>query len=122
MYYYRKINEMSLTTKYRKNKFEELMLVNEECKKLFNKHNIYNSLEYIRIKNCLSCLKSEISNPQKTIKNNLEYIKKIKKYKKYKIQILNNFKTTCIYNLWYMLPSIVLLIIVRLVVKVGNKV
>ena len=60
IYNYRKINNNSLTTRYRSNKFEELMYVYEKCNNIFYDKKIKKSLEYIRIKNSFSCLKSEI--------------------------------------------------------------
>lgn len=101
IYNYRKINMSSLTIKYRKEKFETLMSVNNICRLLLNSKKINKAFEYIRIKNCFSCIKTEKNN--KSL--NYEYIKKLKKYKKREYLFLNSIKSTIIYNAWYILPS-----------------
>lgn len=105
MYTYRSVNENSLTYKYRNNKFEELMLVNEYCKSLFNNIKIYKSLEYIRIKNCFSCLKSEIYNDKKDNKEIINYIIYMRKYQSIKLINFNNLKAMFLYYSWYLLPA-----------------
>ena len=111
MYIYRKINNASLTLKYRKDKFEELMIVNEECKKMFKEKKIKKSFEYIRIKNCISCIKTEFYHADK--EQFKKYVKKIKKYRKKQFLILNDIKSTIIYNIWYTLP-------VTFIIKISN--
>jgi len=114
MYKFRYVNTNSLTHKYTKNKFEILMNVNNMCNSLFNDDIIKKSLEFIRIKNCLSCyldiykFKQEINNPK-------EYKKEIKKYKKRKYLLLNNFFTTLIYNAWYILPDYMITFFVKII-------
>ncbi len=100
IYNYRKINSSSLTIKYRKNKFESLMNVNEICRSLLDSKKILKALEFIRIKNCFSCLKTEKSNKSLS----LDYVKKLKNYKKRESIILTSLKSTFIYNVWYLLP------------------
>lgn len=109
IYKYRKINTSSLTIKYRKNKFETLMYVNKKSRTLSNSKKIAKALEFIRVKNCLSCIKTEKNN--KSL--NIDYIKKIKKYKKREFILLNSLKTTIIYNLWYITPCRVLFLLFK---------
>lgn len=115
MYNYRRVNSNSLTLKIRKNKFSELMAVNEECYKHIEKETkLFKAMEYIRIKNNISCLKDyiKLGVNKKTI---LEKINKInKKYKK-KFIILNNCYTTIIYNMWYILPKRLFIRLVKVI-------
>lgn len=113
IYNYRKINNNSLTTRYRSNKFEELMYVYEKCNNIFYDKKIKKSLEYIRIKNSFSCLKSEIFYNKKNKFELKKYIKKIKHYKKFRLIILNTIKANCMYYMWYLLPSSLLIFLVK---------
>lgn len=115
MYIYQNINNNSLTAKYRKNKFEELMMVNEICKKMFNDQKIINALEYIRIKNCFSCIKSEVFFNKDDDLN--DYVHKLKKYTKMEFKLLNNIRNTIVYYLWYLLPSNLLIFISKKIRK-----
>ena len=114
MYIIRIIDYNSLTHKYREDKFDELMAVNEECKNLYkNNEKILKSLEYIRIKNCISCIKDYFIfdgiYDKTKLKNN---IISMKKEHKREYLILNSIKTTIIYNLWYLLcPNLLMYII-----------
>ena len=118
MYIYRKVNNNSLTLKYRNNKFDELMRVNNMCKELFNNKKILKSFEYIRIKNCISCIKSELIFDK--VENIEEYINKLKKYSKKKYFILNNIKTTLIYYGWYILPNFLIILLIRKIIKTNK--
>ena len=103
MYIIRTDNNNSLSRKYRENKYEILMKVNEKCKSLINNNSMeHKALEYIRIKNCLSCIKDYIIYRIPNYKENIEFMKKdhLREF-----LILNDFKTTMIYNFWYILPS-----------------
>ena len=113
IYNYRKINNNSLTTRYRSNKFEELMYVYEKCNNIFYDKKIKKSLEYIRIKNSFSCLKSEIYYNKKNKFELKKYIKKIKHYKKFRLIVLNTIKANCMYYMWYLLPSSLLIFLVK---------
>lgn len=111
MYSYRKINENSLTKRYRNDKFEQLMHLNKYCYDLVdNIEYIYKALEFIRIKNNISCVCDYvrfISN-EETLKK-ISYMKT--SYKK-KFRNLNSLYTTLIYDLWYLLPNKILIKIV----------
>ena len=120
MYIYRSVNTNSLTQKYRKNKFEELMRVNEECKKMYNNKKIVNSLEYIRIKNNFSCLKSELINNRNGKDEIYRYIQKIRKYKIFRIKKLNTLKTSFIYYIWYLFPKYFLICLVKIRIRGNN--
>ncbi|MBR4618653.1 MAG: glycosyltransferase [Bacilli bacterium] len=113
MYIIRVVNQDSLTHKYRKDKFEELMSVNNECIKLFsNDKKVLKSLEYIRVKNCISCIKDIYIFPGK-INKPKEYINKIRKNKKMQFALLNSLSTTLVYYFWYFVPNSFKLFIIR---------
>jgi len=120
MYIYRIINLNSLTAKYRPDKFEELMSVNH-ASNVFDEAEIKKAIEYIRIKNCISSLKDEIQENRN--KNYLHaYIRKLKKYKSRQYFVLNNLKTTVIYNIWYLFPNSLLIFVVKLfLLKKSNE-
>lgn len=108
IYSYRKINENSLTKKYRNNKFEQLMYLNKCCYDLVdNDEKIYKALEFIRIKNNISCVCDYVR-----FISNEETLKKIScmktSYKK-EFRSLNSLCTTLIYDLWYLLPNKILI-------------
>lgn len=108
MYVIRTINDNSLTHKFRNNKYNELMNVNKECMDIFSNDIIVKkSLEYIRIKNCISCIKDISIFPNK-FKDKISYIKQIKKEQKFKYFYLNNFKTTIIYYFFHLCPYFLL--------------
>lgn len=118
MYVYRNVNASSLTHKYRKNKFDVLMKVNETAKGMFNEKKILKSFEYIRIKNNFSCLKSEIIHNNNNAK---KYLINIRNYKKIRFILLNNLKANLIYYMWYLMPSNVLIYLVRLFIREVKK-
>ena len=93
------------------------MYVYEECNNMFSEKKIKKSLEYIRIKNSFSCLKSELYYKKKNKKEIKTYLKKIKNYKKIKFLVLNNFKSNFIYYLWYLSPSWLLVFLVNLSIR-----
>lgn len=113
MYNYRLININSLTKKYRSDKFEQLMKLNKYCYKyVANDKKNCKALEYIKIKNSISCLSDYTK-----IYSNYEVLDKIKKIKsiyRRKYYILNNFYTTLIYNFWYLCPNKMLVKIVEM--------
>ena len=115
MYIIRNINNESLTHKYRNDKYEELMSVNAECKAIFkNNINILKSLEYIRIKNCISCVKDYYIFDDIYDKHRIKsIIKKMKKEYNRKYILLNNVRSTIIYNLWYLSSPILLMYIIK---------
>ncbi len=104
MYKMRTFNGSSLSRKYRANKFEEKMEINDTCRKYFNEVEILKSFEYIRIKNCFSCVLDIVKFPDKFPSSKI-YINSLKKYKRRKYIVLNNFKTTFIYLAWYFMPA-----------------
>ena len=109
IYYYRKSNEGSLTNKYRNNKFKILMEVYEEACKKSRFKDYLKSFEYIRIKNSISTIKSELLYGKKD-KNELRtIIKKAKDYKKIEMIRFTSIKKTMVYYLWYFLPVDILL-------------
>lgn len=118
LYKYRKINNNSLTSKYRKNKFEELMHVNEICKDMFDDVKIMKSFEYIRIKNCFSCIKSHLY--FENVKDVCTLIARMKQYSKKKYLILNNHRTSLVYLAWYMFPNAFLAWLVKWILKFLN--
>ena len=120
MYNYRVVNNVSLSRRYREDKYNELMKVNRDCVQLVNEINTLKSLEYIRIKNCISCIKDYII-VHKEKKVILNFIGNAKKYKKKKFILLNNFRTTFIYNMWYCLPNIVIYYIINNNIKISRK-
>lgn len=100
-------NQNSLTRRFNKGKYEELMKVNDDCLCLYNNDwKIKNSLIYIRVKNCLSCLKDYKNNKAKL---GDEYVGKIKETKIPNKFILNNMRTTFIYWIWKLLPKKVII-------------
>ena len=97
----------SLTRKHRDNKYEVLMRANDLCRKAVSEalgHDveIEKSLEFIRIKNCASCLRAE-TNSQ--FDNS---IKKMKKNNPRRYWLMNSFSETVLYNAWFILPSCVI--------------
>ena len=114
MYMVRAVNATSLTHKYRDDKFFELMAVNKECASLFqNDISVLKSLEYIRVKNCISCIKDIYIFPGK-ISNPKEYIKFIRKSKKNRFILLNTYFTTCVYYFWYFVPDFLKLFLIKI--------
>lgn len=59
LYFYREDNVDSATKKYMPNKYDDLMQVNKELASIFDRSDkkIKNALNYIRIKNVLSCMR-----------------------------------------------------------------
>ncbi len=109
IYYIRRNNENSLTRKYNPKKYSELMYVNAECMKLFpDNKDIIKALEYIKIKNCMSCLR-DYRTHKKSIGNLDEYVNKIKCTNIGKFIILNNLKTTVISLCWRIIPIKIIL-------------
>lgn len=97
----------SLTRKHRDNKYEVLMRANDLCRKAVSEalgHDveIEKSLEFIRIKNCASCLRAD-TNSQ--FDNS---IKKMKKNNPRRYWLMNSFSETVLYNAWFILPSCVI--------------
>ncbi len=117
MYDYRKQNENSLTHKYRDNKRLVLSKLNTECFNLLKNENtkVMKALEYIRIKGYFSCVKDYIRfNIEQKLA--LKEIKEMKKERK-NYFLLNNFKYSFIYNAWYILPSKIIMFLLRVIYK-----
>ena len=121
IYNYRQVNTSSLTAKYRNNKFEELMFVYEKCNNMFSEKKVKKALEYIRIKNCFSCLKSELYYKKKHKEEITKYIKKLRSYKKFNFTILNSVKANFIYYIWYLSPRWLLVRIISLSIPEAKK-
>lgn len=117
IYEYRNINDNSLTHKYRRNKFEILMNVYQRCCNVFDEKKINYSFEYIRIKNSLSCLKSEMILGEKNRQEIIKYIKEMKKYKKIQCILAIGIKENIVYYSWYILPACVLHYLFKLILK-----
>lgn len=93
----------SLTRRLNKNKYDELMTVNNLCMNEYKDNNkILNSLVYVRVKNCLSCLRDYSSNKSSFDDGFLNKVKKTKILNKF---CLNNFRTTFVYWIWKMIPK-----------------
>ena len=93
-----------LTKKDRSDKYKLLMELNNNCCILMKKYyggdkKILKALEYIRIKNCISCMTTYNG------KNATDFLKKMKCDNPKKYLYLNSIKETIIYYLWYMLPN-----------------
>lgn len=110
MYIIRNINSESLTHKYRVDKFEELMNVNEKCKKIFNDDKSLKAFEYIRVKNCISCLKDRIMYKKGDLKR---FVFDVRKKYPHKYFLFNNISVTLIYNFWYYLPVNLLIFLTK---------
>lgn len=113
IYKYRIVNENSLTHKYRKNKFDTLMLVYSKCIERSGK-DLYSSFEFIRIKNNFSVLKTEMMFNY-NLKNNLLLILKMKKFKSIQLVFPFFIKNMCMYYLWYLTPSIIIFLLFKIV-------
>ena len=101
MYKYRRINTNSLTLQKRDNKLEKLMELNFLCSKMIiHSDKNLKAIEFIRIKNCLSCI---LKNTETKFYEKITIIKKMRNIKR-KYIFLNNFYETYIYNIWYMFP------------------
>ncbi|MBR3322297.1 glycosyltransferase family 2 protein [Candidatus Saccharibacteria bacterium] len=113
IYVYR-FSDSSLTNKYRENKYETLMALNDACKKIVvdeygNDKKMLKALEYIRIKNCISCLRTHKGG------NMGEYYNKLRRDNPRRFVLLNSFEETTIYAMWYLLPrSIIIKILKRI--------
>ncbi len=110
MYCVRKDNNNSLSRKYRDNKYDVLLEVNKKCKSIFKNKKYLKSLEYIKIKNSISCVKDMY---RYNIPNAVNIVNKMKHNYKREYIILNSFKTTLIYNMWYIFPASLIYIIVK---------
>lgn len=117
MYIYNKNNTSSLTNKYRENKFSILMNIYELCHQKTSGKKYQNSFEYIRVKNCISSLKTEIKSNTKSNYELLLFIKKEKKYKKISKVKFTSLKKEIIYYTWYFMPAIFLCIILKFIFK-----
>ena len=101
---YIRVNNNSLSRKYNKNKYHDLIYVNNECMKYYpNDLCIMKVLNYIRIKNCLSCLK-DAKKYKSQIKDFDSYIQMVYKTDVGKFRALNTFKTTIISIAWRIIP------------------
>jgi len=119
IYFYRTVNNSSLTQKYRHNKFEELMAINETGKEIFRDNpRVIKSFEYIRIKNCFSCVKSEMYKNLGDTKYLCSYISKLKKYRKFSFVNLGGLKENSAYYLWYFLPKTFVITFIRVYIKI----
>lgn len=98
-----KENPGSLTRRFNKNKYDELIKVNNDCQIIYaNNKRIINSLIYIRVKNCLSCLRDYKNNRANT---EISYARQIIQTNIQRKVFLNNFKTTFVYWVWKIMPK-----------------
>ncbi len=120
LYNYRMINSNSLTQKYRKNKFEILMNVYQQCVRIDSKHYNIDSFEYIRVKNCISCIKDMIKNgkEKKEILNKISIMKKYKLTKEVKFAL---WESKLIYVLWYTAPNSILMFFFNIIYHKWRK-
>lgn len=110
LYKYRNINEESLSSKFRNDRFENLMYVNKKSLQFTKNIKEKKALEYIKILNCRACIYEMIRNKDKfnMFKRNYKYIEKIKKYTRIKYLFLNGIKSTAKYYVWNIIPSFIL--------------
>ena len=114
------INSNSLIQKYRKNKFEILMNVYQQCVRIDSKHYNIDSFEYIRVKNCISCIKDMIKNgkEKKEILNKISIMKKYKLTKEVKFAL---WESKLIYVLWYTAPNSILMFFFNIIYHKWRK-
>lgn len=110
LYHWREVNQQSLSHKYRKDKFEVLMRVNNCCKEIFDDEKVLKALEYIKAKNCISCVKDEIINKNENLNN---YISRLRNTSSKEFLFLNNGKQNIIYFFWYFCPKSLLIKLIR---------
>lgn len=115
IYIYRSINNNSLTKKFRLNKIEELIDVNNSSLKFCTNDKEKRALAYVRVANCRGCLNDiYIYNDKfKTFAQKKSYIKKIKSYCKCNYIFLNRFKYTLRYWEIKILPISLLLFFIK---------
>lgn len=127
LYNYTKVNNNSLTKKYKENKYEQLMFVDNEMKKILKKYNNKKLLEcekFVRLKNIFSCFMDLSHKDCKYSK--IEKIQFIKTAKvDYKIVIKELGIILYFSSLLYLiLPPKILLIISKIVLRwkylIGN--
>lgn len=117
MYIYNKSNYKSLTNKYRENKFSILMNIYEICCQKTSQKEYQCSFEYIRVKNCISSLKSEIMVNSNSYCELVKFIIKEKKYKGISKVKFTSIKKYIVYYTWYLMPAIFLCLIFKILFK-----
>jgi glycosyltransferase involved in cell wall biosynthesis len=113
MYFYNQDNENSLSRKYRKNKFQELIDVNNKCTNLFKDAKILKSLEFIKIKNMISCIRDEY-NQEMSTKELVIFLKSMKKRTNNNYIFLNSISTTMLNLVFWFLPDELIIILLKL--------
>lgn len=116
-YNYRIANSKSLTNRYIKNKYEQLMYVNDYMKewiKSFENEAIEKKCEYIRFKNIISCIRDLYhKNCNYTKKQKLQFINKLKKENSFIIIYSINIKIFMLSIIYSISPSRLLLILCK---------
>ncbi len=124
IYDYRRINNNSLTLKYREKKLEELIYVNDKSKLYCKNNEEKKALAYVKLGNCRGCLMDvyRFSDVYDTYVKKLKYLKKLKKASKLDYYILNKWNFTLEYWLWILLPNIILLLIGKIKFFIETKI
>lgn len=104
IYFIKTENNNSLSRKYKENKYEELMEINDLCTKIYSDNDkIKKSLVYIKVKNCISCLR-DCKKYKNNVKNLNEYLSKLKSTDFEYNFFLNTIKQTIIFLVWKVVP------------------
>lgn len=118
-------NNNSLTKKYKENKYEQLMFVDDELKNILKVYNNKKLLEYekfVRLKNIFSCFMDLSHKDCKySKKEKIQFIKKVKKEKKIVIKKLG-IKLYMASLLYSAIPAKLLLLISKMVFIRKNKI
>ena len=116
IYVYRAVNNESLSKKYRTDKLEELMSVNNISLNYCNDVVEKKALAYVRTANCRGCLNDMYVFPSifNSYMKKLEYVKKIKKNVKTNYCLLNSLKFTLRYWELIVLPSVVIVCLLNI--------
>lgn len=123
-YNYSKENKQSLTLKYNKDKYNELMLVNKKLRGYFKKYNNKKILEcekYLRLKNIFSCF-MDLSRDECKYSHNekIEFVSDVKKENKIIIRRLG-LKLYLLSLIYTFLPNDILLEISKIAYTKKHK-
>lgn len=118
LYNYIKQNCESLTTKYKENKYEQLMFVDDKLQeylKIYNNEKILECEKFIRLKNIFSCFMDLSHKDCKySKKEKIQFIKKVKKENKIVIKKLGVMLYLAS-RIYLVMPSKILLLLSRTV-------